>query len=171
MISWAENHGIQWIILRPTLIYGKGRDGNISEISRFIKRYHFFPLLGQAVGLRQPIHGSDVAQTCLAALNQKAVSGISYNLSGGETLYYREMVERVFQAMGIHPRFVYLPASLFRIGILIIRQIPRYRHWTPAMAERMNQDLVFDHTEAVRDFGFKPRAFTLEKEDLPETVK
>ena len=32
------------------------------------------------------------------------------------------------------------------------------------MAERMNRDLVFDHSEARQDFGFQPRAFTLVKD-------
>ena len=36
----------------------------------------------------------------------------------------------------------------------------------PAMAERMNQDLVFDHKDAVSDFGYKPRPFKLLKDDL-----
>jgi hypothetical protein len=35
------------------------------------------------------------------------------------------------------------------------------------MAQRMNRDLVFDHLEAARDFGFKPRAFLLDADDLP----
>jgi hypothetical protein len=31
----------------------------------------------------------------------------------------------------------------------------------------MNRDLVFNHLDAARDFGFKPRAFTLNTDDLP----
>jgi hypothetical protein len=34
------------------------------------------------------------------------------------------------------------------------------------MAERMNRDLVFDHTEAARDIGFKPRPFSVSPEDV-----
>lgn len=34
------------------------------------------------------------------------------------------------------------------------------------MAQRMNQDMVFDHTEASRDLNFFPRNFQLGKEDL-----
>jgi hypothetical protein len=34
------------------------------------------------------------------------------------------------------------------------------------MAERMNRDLVFEHSEATRDFGFEPRAFVLSAEDV-----
>jgi hypothetical protein len=48
-----------------------------------------------------------------------------------------------------------------------LRAFPRFRHWSAAMAERMNQDLVFDHTEAARELNFFPRNFHLGKEDLP----
>nr|MCH9638999.1 NAD-dependent epimerase/dehydratase family protein [Betaproteobacteria bacterium] len=42
--AWADAHQIEWIILRPTLIYGYGRDKNITEITRFIYRFGFFPV-------------------------------------------------------------------------------------------------------------------------------
>ena len=67
--TWAAKHNIEWIILRPTLIYGLGRDKNISEIARFILRFGFFPLFGPAQGLRQPIHAKDVSTACILALN------------------------------------------------------------------------------------------------------
>jgi hypothetical protein len=34
------------------------------------------------------------------------------------------------------------------------------------MAERMNQDMVFDNADAVRDLGFSPQAFQLDAADL-----
>ena len=59
--TWAEGRGIGWTVLRPTLIYSAGRDRNFTEIARFIHRFGFFPLLGRADGLRQPVAAEDVA--------------------------------------------------------------------------------------------------------------
>lgn len=165
--TWAEERGIEWVVLRPTLIYGLGRDKNISEIARFIRRFGFFPLLGQAQGLRQPIHAEDVAAACVAALQATDAANRAYNISGGETLAYRDMVARVFAAMGRPVRLVTVPLWAFRLAVSMLRSLPRYRHWSVAMAERMNRDLVFDHSEAACDFGFKPRGFELTAEDLP----
>lgn len=165
--AWAEERGIEWVILRPTLIYGLGRDKNISEIARFIRRFGFFPLLGQAQGLRQPIHAKDVAAACLAALQAPEASNRAYNLSGGETLAYRDMVARVFTALGRPVRLVTVPLWAFRLAVAMLQCLPRYRHWSVAMAERMNRDLVFSHDEATRDFRFNPRTFILRTEDIP----
>lgn len=165
--AWAEHRGIEWVVLRPTLIYGLGRDKNISEIARFIRRFGFFPLLGQAQGLRQPIHAEDVAAACVAALQAPDVANRAYNISGGETLAYRDMVARVFAALGRPARLVTVPLWAFRLAVAMLRNLPRYRHWSAAMAERMNRDLVFDYADAARDLGFKPRGFALTAADVP----
>jgi len=165
--EWAENCGVEWVILRPTLIYGLGRDKNIAEIARFIRRFGFLPLFGGAKGLRQPIHGADVADACLTALQVPCAANRAYNISGGETLTYRDMVARVFAALGRRPHWLNIPLWAFRLALIMLRRLPRYRQWSTAMAERMNRDLVFDHAEAARDLCFKPRAFVLTEGDLP----
>ena len=165
--AWAESRGIEWVILRPTLIYGLGRDKNISEIACFIRRFGFFPVLGEAKGLRQPIHAVDVAGACVSALQATDAANRAYNISGGETLFYREMVISVFDALSRRPRLLTVPLWAFRLAVSMLRCLPRYRQWSTAMAERMNRNLVFDHADAVRDLGFKPRGFALAAEDLP----
>ena len=164
--AWAESKDVEWIILRPTLIYGLGRDKNISEIALFIRRFGFFPLFGRAQGLRQPVHAEDVASACFTALITPGVKNQAYNISGSETLGYRDMVSRIFAALGRNPRFVTVPIRTFRLAVAFLRLLPRYRHWSAAMAERMNRDMVFDHANAVRDFGYCPRAFMLSRKDV-----
>jgi len=107
--AWAASHGVEWIILRPTLIYGRGRDKNIAEIARFVRRFGFFPLFGKANGLRQPLHAQDVAGACIAALGSPAVANRAYNLSGAETIAYRDMVARIFSALGRPLRLLPVP--------------------------------------------------------------
>ncbi len=158
--GWAESLGVEWTILRPTLIYGLGQDRNISRIARFIRRFRFFPLLGRASGLRQPVHARDVASACIAALHASACNR-AYDISGGETLPYREMVARIFETQGMKPRLVRVPPFAFRMAALLSAS------FSPSMAERMNRDLVFDHTEAMRDLDFRPRNFALKPDDLP----
>ena len=165
--KWAMANNIDWIILRPTLIYGLGRDKNITEITRFIQRFGFFPLFGPAKGLRQPIHAEDVAIACFNSLFSSDITNQAYNLAGGETLSYRDMVNKIFAALQRTPRLVTVPRWFFRLAIRSVCWLPRYRHWTTAMAERMNTDLIFDCTEAKQDFNLSPRIFKLVPKDLP----
>lgn len=164
--AWADSKGIEWVILRPTLIYGSGRDKNIAEIARFIRHFGFFPVLGEARGLRQPIHAHDVAGACKAAIAAPVAANRAYNIAGGEILPYRDMVARIFGALGQRPRLLPVPLPAFRVVIAVLRWLPRYRQWSAAMAGRMNRDLVFDYSEATDDLGFQPRAFVLSSDDV-----
>lgn len=153
--------GIRWTVFRPTLIYDGVRDKNVTVIARFIRRYGFFPLPGEAAGLRQPVHADDLAAACVSCINHTPTFNKAYNLSGGETISYRQMVERIFLSLGKQPRFVHIPLGLFRMAIRIVSVLPSKRGLTGEMVTRMNIDLAFDHAEAARDFGFAPRSFNL----------
>ncbi|MDR3470578.1 MAG: NAD-dependent epimerase/dehydratase family protein [Devosia sp.] len=159
VIAWAAARGIAWTILRPTLIHGAGRDRNVAEIARFIARFGFFPLFGRAQGLRQPVAADDVARACLLAAQSTAARHRAYDIGGGEVLPYRQMVRRIFSAAGRQPITPTVPLLAFRLALTVLHLFPRYRGWTPAMAERMNLDMVFDNAPAARDFGYAPKGF------------
>lgn len=155
----CARHGMRWTIFRPTLIYGCGMDRNVALIRRIIRRLGFFPLLGAASGLRQPVHADDLAAACVAVFDNPAAFGKAYELSGGECLSYRAMVERIFASLHRKARFVRIPVALFGAALRLLAFIPRYRDFNFAMAQRMNEDLVYAHDAAARDFGYQPRKF------------
>lgn len=164
---WAEMNGIDWAVVRPTMIYGHGKDKNVTEIARLIHRWGIFPLLGEGRGLRQPVHVEDVAKACQALITSSTARNRAYNLSGGEVLSYKEIVTRIFTALGKTPRFIHVPRGAFHLALTGLRLLPRFRHWSVAMADRMDRDMAFEHKQAVNDFGFSPRPFQLSRQDLP----
>lgn len=168
VLEWAEKNRIRAVLLLPTLIYGNGQDANVAAIAAFVRRFGFFPVAGEARGLRQPVHAQDVARACHAALVRPELKN-SYILSGGESLPYREMVRRVFLAANRPSRILRLPLWLFRIAALVGRclgmDIPT------GAGERMNQDLVFEHGDATIDLNFRPRKFILSGVDVSSMPK
>jgi len=159
VLDWARARGITATVLRPTMIYDGIHDQNVARIARFIRRVGFYPVAGAAGGLRQPIHADDVAAACLAALGSDRLQD-AYELSGGETLTYRDMVRRIFTWLDRPPRLATIPLPLVRAATPLVSLLPGLES-LPTMAARMNEDLVFDHAAAARDFGFQPRAFSL----------
>ena len=154
--------GAHWTLFRPTLIYGCGMDRNVTFIAKVIRRFGFFPLFGSARGLRQPVHADDLATACKAVVDAPQSFDKAYDLTGGETLSYRQMVERVFVALGQSPRCVRIPMAAFRLSLWCVSRLPRFRDFNGEMARRMNEDLVFDSSPAKLDFGYAPRPFTPE---------
>jgi len=146
-------------LLRPTLVYGAGRDATLTRIAHLAQRWGRFPLPRGADGLRQPVHVDDLAAAAFAAAGSAATHGRTYALAGGETLPYREMVARVLAVLEPRPRLVELPAPLFDFALLVARISGRATGLGEAAVRRMRNDLVFDIEPARRDFGYAPRMF------------
>jgi nucleoside-diphosphate-sugar epimerase len=155
--DYCDNHAIAWTILRPTVIYSEGQDHSITRLANLIRRFRLLPLAGDGLGKRQPVHADDLAAGAIAAALSAATENRSYDVPGGETLSYRAMCERIFEAMDYQPRIVSVPPRVWRMGLsaaaLVMPGI------TTAMGSRMAEDLTFDATEAQRDFGWRPRGF------------
>ncbi|MDG2520086.1 epimerase [Caulobacter segnis] len=156
-IAFCEANKIAWTILRPTLIYAEGRDRNVSRLAGLIRKLGFLPLSGEGGGLRQPVHAGDLAQGAVDAAASAKAKNRAYDLTGGETLTYRVMAQRVFEGLGRRPLIVSLPPWLWRIGLTVAS--PIMPGVTAGMGERMEADLTFDSSEAARDFGWAPRDF------------
>ena len=60
-----------------------------------MRRWHLLPLPLGATGLRQPVHAEDLAAACVAALENSATYGKTYELGGGERLSFRSMLMRM----------------------------------------------------------------------------
>jgi nucleoside-diphosphate-sugar epimerase len=155
----ARAGGMAWTLFRPTLVYGRGRDRNVSAIGRFVGAAGFFPLVGHGRGRRQPVHAEDLAVACVQAMDNPRTHGRAYDLAGGTTLTYRQMVEAVFHGLGRKPRFLSVPRPLLSAGLAAASWLPGRGHLTAQMATRMEEDLVFDTTAAAGDFGYAPRPF------------
>jgi nucleoside-diphosphate-sugar epimerase len=159
LLAWGREHDVAVTILRPTMIYGSEQDGNVSSIRSTLRRFRFFPVVGPARGLRQPVHAADVADAALrSASTAPERLAPAYNVSGAEVLTYRAMVDRVRRGVP-GPTFVLrVPGFLFRAAERIAPGSSKV-HTAAGMAARMSTDMTFDHSAASADFGYAPRPF------------
>ncbi|MGY0612878.1 MULTISPECIES: NAD-dependent epimerase/dehydratase family protein [unclassified Luteimonas] len=147
------------IVLRPTLVYGAGRDQTLSRIATMARRRGLFVLPRGATGLRQPVHVDDLAATAMAALDARGAGGRGYELPGGETLAYREMVARVLAALRPPARLVELPAPLFALLAAALRAGGGLQGFGAQAQARLREDLVFDIAPAAAALSHAPRPF------------
>lgn len=157
IVNLCQQAGTAWTILRPTLIYREGRDRNVTQIARLVERLGVMPLYGAANGRRQPVHAEDLALGAIAAARSPVAINRAYCAPGLETITYREMTGRIFDALHRPRRFAPLPPPVWRAAFSLAK--PLYPHITPAMGERMVIDLAFDASEACTDFGWQSRPF------------
>ncbi len=159
LFAAAQTRSAAATMLRPTLVYGAGRDATLTRIAQLARRWTRFPLPRNARGLRQPVHVDDLAAAAHACIARPATHGQAYALPGGETLTYRDMVARVLACLRPPARLVELPSPLFNLALLVAQMTGRATGLGEAAVRRMRSDLVFDLGPAQRDFDYAPRPF------------
>lgn len=152
----AQARGIAWTVLRPTLVYGDGRDRSLAPIARFARRWHILPIPAGASGLRQPVHAGDVATAIDAVVDCSASAGKVYPLGGGEQLRFDDLLRRLRAAL---PGVV-LPLPVPRLALHIAQRLRAGNtRISGAALQRLRAPLIADNGAAQRDFGYAPRAF------------
>lgn len=98
---------LDWIILRPALIYGAG--GSSTEVLMRLAKLPLIPIVGDGKYLLQPIHVSDVAAIVLNALTVTRTQR-TFDVAGSESISYVGWLETLRQAQGLGPaRMIHIP--------------------------------------------------------------
>ncbi len=159
VIDLAKEQGHQLTVLRPSMLYGVGRDGTVAVLQRFIRRFGFIVLPAQATGLRQPVHVVDVVQAVLACIDQPSTVGQCYELGGAERLTLEQLVRCIFIQNQRRPRVLKVPQWLLRALIAMVRWTRLRGDWRPGLVARAQQAQVVDNRPAQQAFAYAPRAF------------
>lgn len=159
LASVAQARGCALTLLRPTLMYGNGRDRTLSRLVVLARRWRLLPLPLRAGGLRQPVHVEDVAAAVLVALRADVARPGIFDLPGGETLPFDEMVRRSLAVGAPGARLIRLPGPVFRAGVGLLRALGRLGDSGSGVLARLDQDLVYDPAPARTALGQAPRGF------------
>lgn len=151
--------GLDYTILRPTMIYGSKRDRNMWRLIRLLRITPIMPIFGDGESLQQPIFFDDVAQAVLLVLQNKITIGKSYNIAGKAPLTYNQIIDTVANVLGKRVWKLHLP---YMPIVRTLQFTERIKLRLPIKAEqvlRLNEDKAFSYEDAQRDFGFSPRSF------------
>jgi nucleoside-diphosphate-sugar epimerase len=159
LFAFGERHQVGVTVLRPTLVYGRGRDRTLTRIAALARRYGVFALPRNATGMRQPVHADDLADAALTVARCSNASGRAYDVPGGESLADIDMVARTLAVLQPRPRLLRLPTFAFRLAIASAMKLGVIDAVGPAMLARLDVDLAFDDSDARRDFDYAPRKF------------
>lgn len=158
LLEAGERRGIPVTLLRPTLLYGSGRDLTVSRLVALGRRWGIVLLPSSATGLRQPVHVADVAGAIMSCLQASQTFGRAYDLPGGEALGFDAMVRRTLARHAPACRVLPLPTGLFSVGLraaALLRRAPISR----GLLARLELDQLADVGPARQAFGYRPRQF------------
>src|SRR3712207_4280244 len=84
MEKLVRESGLEYTLVRPTMIYGSELDKNMHRLLRFLDRSPVFPIFGSGENLWQPVYHEDCARGVFEALVRPAAVGQSYDLPGAD---------------------------------------------------------------------------------------
>lgn len=159
VIDFCSRRDIACVVLRPTLIYGGGTDRSLSLLAKAGQRWHLFPSIPGATGLRQPIHADDLASACVAAMEIDGQPPKIFRLGGAEQLTFAAMLSRTRLGLPVWTIPARIPMRLVQLALRLLRLLPRWRHLDQGLADRLQQDQIVDNEPAMRELGWQPRKF------------
>jgi nucleoside-diphosphate-sugar epimerase len=150
---------LDWTIVRPTMIYGSGRDRNMCRLIRLLARTPLMPVIGSGRNLQQPVYVDDVARALLLALGRPVAIRQAYNVAGAAPLTFNEVIDTIAALLRKRVFKVRIPVAPV-VGTLRLTERAGLR--LPVKSEqllRLNEDKAFDIGPALHDLGYAPFSF------------
>jgi len=154
-----QKSGLDYTILRPTMIYGGRSDRNMCRLIRWLDSLPLIPVPGNGRYLQQPVYVDDVAGAIAGCLSNTETVGKSYNIPGKEPLTYNQVIDTI--AAQLNKRVWKLHWPLAPVTA-VLKAFERMHIPFPIRSEqvlRLNENKDFGYREAESDFGYHPRSF------------
>lgn len=120
----VRSSGLEWVIVRPTLLYGPG-DILINNLAWALRHLPVYGMPGRGRYTVQPVHVDDLARICIEAAAGN--SGRTLDAAGPETLAYRDLVDLIRSAVDSRSFVVPMPAAAVvaaaRVLGLVVRDV------------------------------------------------
>ncbi|MBL42570.1 MAG: hypothetical protein CMM49_07925 [Rhodospirillaceae bacterium] len=148
-------------IIRPTMIYGSEEDKNMWKLINYLDNSYVFPIFGSGKNLFQPIFAKDLANAYYDVLMSKnKVIGRSYNLSGGSEISYNSILRTVSSLLSRKNLYIHIPIW-FSLALLFFYKLLNKKSFSVSYEQilRMKENKVYSHSDATKDFDFKPISF------------
>ena len=161
VLDIVANNSIEWVMLRPCVIYGP-RDFNF--LPQFIDSFSgsFFPLIDGGKAIMDLVYVSDVCEALILAGTTPHANGQTYNVTDGGTYTVEHIVETMGAVMDRPFRSVSIPAWLALIFAAISQTISKLIN--PGKETLISTDGVktisknhhYNNQKIVSELGFQP---------------
>ncbi len=145
-----KNSGLNYLIFRPTVIYGSDSKKDISKLIYLIKNYPLIPIPGKGEIKLQPIFVDDFVDLLIQGIKSKKRNK-EYFVAGPEPISFNEIINIISKI---------LSKKIYKIHIPNI--------FIPLINKNLLQNKICDITKIKKDFTFNPISF---EEGIKKMIK
>jgi len=111
------------VILRPSIVFGP-EDGFFNRFAGLARLVPVLPLIGGGHTKFQPVYVGDVADAIMAALNDPAASGKTYELGGPEVRSFKELMQIMMAEIQRPCLLVPIPFAVASLEAMFLELLP-----------------------------------------------
>jgi len=155
----VRNSGLDWTILRPSVIHGPQGDFMI-QMARMVARPGPVPLVGRGVQVIQPVWVEDVAGVAAGALARGATIGRTYAVGGPDVLTLRAFYRTLARVLlGRQKMLLPVPRFAVRTGVWLAARVLANPPVTPDELRMLEAARPCDTGPVQNDFDRQPAPF------------
>jgi NADH dehydrogenase len=141
----VERSGIPWTIFRPSVIFGPG-DEFINTLAKLVKSAPVIPVVGSGKSKFQPVAVHEVAAAFVRALDDPATAYRIYDLGGGKTYTYEEMLDVISEQLRVSKPKVHVPKAMMSAVVTLSGPLPKALR-PPVTSEQLKMLAIDNATE------------------------
>ena len=115
----SASTGIEYVIIRPPLVYGPGVGANFLAMMRWLRRGVPLPL-GGVRNKRSLVSVHNLSDLIVTCVDHPAAANQILLVADGEDLSTAEMLQRLGVALGCPARLIPVPPNVLRVGSSLI---------------------------------------------------
>lgn len=155
-----DGRGPEWIVLRPTAIYGPGDPERFQMIFKRVRK-GTFPMFGSGQTYYHPVYIDNLVDAFVLAMAPGKGAGEAYIIGDAEFFPIEDLVRHVARALDVEVRIPHYPIGpLIVAGHLCERVCKPFGINPPVFPRRVDwfrQVRAFRIDKARRDLGYDPR--------------
>ena len=101
-----------YVILRPTIIYGRDDERYIGKLIKVVKSYLIIPIIGNGKNRLQPIYIDDLIEIIETCINKK-IKGI-YLIAGGSVVTYNQLIDLIIKRLRLNRIKIRIPKLMIK---------------------------------------------------------
>ena len=148
--------GLQWIILRPSEVYGPQMKEGIGELISWVKNLKFIPVVGDGSYCMSPVYIDDVVEAIAQIVMNPDLINQKLNLCGPEIIPFREVIDRLSRFLEVRRNKIFIPVWIARLGVSLA-SLMKLGSFTPDQIPRLLCRKDQDISQTATVISYSPR--------------
>ena len=158
VLEKCKQLGMECVVLRPTLIYGKMKAGAIDKVLKVLKTP--LRMIGNGKQIWHMVHVDDVVQASILAATKPGIDGMVFNIAGPDPMPAAKVVEIACDFLKVKKTGLRVPTGLANaVGAFCETFMKKKPPVTKFTCKLLTGSHEYDISKAKKYLGYEPKRF------------